>query len=85
MSIVSAYFSVIILIALTSGLCLLSVKIWRLTRNLNDESISLFKSQFSKIIESLKETKRRRLIFFWKPLYLLRWLLTLIILVALRS
>ncbi len=82
-SIASAYFSVFVLIVLTAALSIILVTIIKVSRNLNEESISFFKSRFSKMNESLKESKRSRLIFFWKTLYLLRWLVTVIILIVL--
>ena len=84
-SVASAYFSVIILIALAASLSLLILNIRRIARNPNDESISLFKTRFSVMNESLKESKHSSLIFYWKTLILFRWLVTLIILVILRS
>ena len=43
-SIVSAYFSISILIALAAALYFIIVKVWKLTRNLNDDAISIFKA-----------------------------------------
>ena len=68
----STYFSIINLIALSGALSILIVKLYRLTRNLNEETISLFKTQYSKLNESLRESKHTTLIFFWKILNLLR-------------
>ncbi len=84
-SVASAYFSVIILIAFSASLSFLIVNIRKIARNPNDESISLFRTRFSVMNESLEESKYSSLIFYWKTLYLLRWLVTLIILVILRS
>lgn len=68
----STYFSIINLIALSGALSILIVKLYRLTRNLNEETISLFKTQYSKLNESLRESKHTTLIVFWKILNLLR-------------
>lgn len=50
---------------------------------INEEKEIEFKSKYSVLIDSLKETKRKKLIYFWKPFYLLRWGLTQTILIVL--
>jgi hypothetical protein len=71
------------MIALSGAFSILIVKIYRLTRDLNEEKISILKTKYSKLNESLKESKSTKIIFFWKILNLLRWLVTLIILIVL--
>ena len=43
-SILSAYFSVSLSIALTTALSLIMIKVWRLTKNLDEDAISIFKT-----------------------------------------
>ena len=85
MTVVSAYISILVFIALIVTFVLIFIRVYRLTRKLDDQSIELFNIRFSVINESLKETKRHSLIFYWKPLNLLRWVLTLIFLVTLKD
>jgi hypothetical protein len=75
----------IVLISVLSALVLLFGKVWGLSRNLNREKVSEFNINYSVITESLKETNIQKLIFFWKPLSLLRWSLTIIILIVLED
>jgi hypothetical protein len=75
----------IVLISVLSALVLLFGKVWGLSRNLNREKVSEFNINYSVLTESLKETSIQKLIFFWKPLSLLRWSLTIIILIVLED
>jgi hypothetical protein len=75
----------IVLISVLSALVLLFGKVWGLSRNLNREKVSEFNINYSVLTESLKETNIQKLIFFWKPLSLLRWSLTIIILIVLED
>ena len=80
---ISSYISVIVFFGVCCVLVLLFVKVLRLTTNLNEEKVIEFNRDYSVLVESLKETKRQRLIYFWKPLCLLRWSLTQSILIFL--
>ena len=80
---ISSYLSVIILVVMINILLLLFVKVWLVVRNLNREKLHEFKIHYSVLTESLKETTRQKLVYLWKPLYLLRWSLTLSILIVL--
>ena len=53
------------------------LKVFRLTQNLNHIQVTEFNEKYSTLTESLKETKVKKIIYFWKPLYLLRWTLTI--------
>jgi hypothetical protein len=82
---ISSKISLIVLISLISALTLIFGKVWRLSRNLNREKVIQFKINYSVLTESLKETNIQKLIFFWKPLSLLRWSVTLSILIFLED
>ncbi len=81
----STIITIIVLSAITVAVILIFVKVRQVTKNLNDDSIKSFKAQYSTLIDSLRDTKSKRLIYFWSPLYLLRWFLTLGILLVLRG
>jgi hypothetical protein len=84
-SFVSGLLAYIILPVIGIALSLIFLKVWRLTRNLNEETIIEFKSQYLILTESLKYTLYLKLVLFWKPLYLLRWFLALLVLLVLRE
>jgi hypothetical protein len=71
--------------ALVIALALLLLKVWRLTRNLNAESINEFKSRYLILTERLKDSSILKLVFFWKLIYLVRWFLTTLVLLLLRE
>jgi hypothetical protein len=77
---VSAIFGFIVLVVTSASFLILFVKVLKLTRHMNDESIQKFTNRFSKLTEDLKETKTNKLVFLWRPLNLARWLFTLLIL-----
>ena len=52
---------------------------------MKEESILRFIQTYPKLYEGLKYTKRSRLIILWKPLFLLRQLLTYTILLAMKN
>ncbi len=83
--VISALLACSVLAAIIISLGLLLLKEWRLTRNLNAESIKEFKTRYHIITESLKETSMSKLVFFWKTLYLVRWFLTALVLILLRE
>jgi hypothetical protein len=80
---ISSYISMIVLISVLCALLLIFAKVCRLTTNLNREKVIEFRINYSVLTESLKETYIHKLIYFWKPLYLLRWSLTLTIFIVL--
>jgi energy-converting hydrogenase Eha subunit H len=82
---VSAYFALGVFIVIMIALTLIFIKVWRLSKTLNEESIDEFNSKYSKLTESLKETKIDRLVFLWRPLNLARWLLTVTVLIVFKS
>jgi hypothetical protein len=71
--------------ALLIALALLLLKVWRLTRNLNAESINEFKSRYLILTERLKDSSISKLVFFWKLIYLVRWFLTTLVLLLMRE
>lgn len=82
---ISAYFSIIVIIATMASVVALLIRLWKLASNLNQESIQEFNLKFSETRSDLRETSTNRLVLFWKALNLFRWLLTLIILTTLNS
>jgi hypothetical protein len=79
----SSVISIIILISLIIALVLIFGKVFILSKNLNTEKVNEFKINYSVLTESLKESYKQKLIYFWKPLSLLRWSLTITILIVL--
>ncbi len=82
---VSAYFALGVFIIIMIALLVVFMKVWRLNKTLNEKSIEEFNSKYSKLTESLKQTKIDRLVFLWRPLNLARWLLTVTILVVFKN
>ena len=81
-SFVSRLLACIVLPVIGLALSSIFLKVWRLTRNLNEETIIEFKSQYPILTESLKYTLYLKLVLFWKPLYLLRWFFALLVLLV---
>jgi hypothetical protein len=79
----SSVISLNILIFLIIALVLIFGKVFILSTNLNAEKVNEFKINYSVLTESLKESYKQKLIFFWKSLSLLRWSLTITILIVL--
>ena len=83
---ISAYFAIAILIILTSALVLIFMKIRRVSKDLNKEALNDLKEKgYSELTKGLKYNKISAFILLWKPLGLVRWLLTVIILLTLKS
>lgn len=82
---VSAYFALGVFIIIMIALLVVFMKVWRLKKTLNEKSIEEFNSKYSKLTESLKQTKIDQLVFLWRPLNLARWLLTVTILVVFKN
>jgi hypothetical protein len=82
--VISAYFSIIVIIATIGSVFAILLRLCKLASNLNNENIKEFNERFSELTSDLRETNSNRLIIFWKALNLIRWLLTLIILTTLN-
>ena len=82
---VSFLFSAATLAVLLLALLCIFIKVWRLTKNLNIDSIKKFNLNYSQLTDGLKDQSTNHLLYFWQPIKLLRWVLTLIILLTLRS
>jgi hypothetical protein len=52
----STYLSVIVVASCSTALLLLFLKVWRLTRNLDQASVKEFNNSYSPFSDSLKET-----------------------------
>jgi hypothetical protein len=83
--VISTYFSILVIIATIGSVIAILIRIWNLASNMNNETIQEFKETFSELTTDLRETSSDPLVLFWKPLNLIRWLLTLIILTTLNS
>jgi hypothetical protein len=81
---VSFWFSISIIFVLLLALICIFIKVWRLSKNLNIESVNQFNLNYSQLTDGLKD-QPSKIIYFWQPLKFLRWVLTLIILLTLRS
>ena len=82
---ISAYFSIIVIIATMGSLFAILIRLWKLARNMNNDKIKEFNERFSEVTSDLRETTSNRLVIFWKALNLFRWLLTLILFTTLTS
>jgi hypothetical protein len=76
LGLISSCISVIVLFGASTVLVFIFLRVRRLTPNLNEDQIIEFNLHYSVLVESLIETKRKCFIYFWKPLYLLRWAMT---------
>jgi hypothetical protein len=74
-----------VFIIIMVALLFIFIKVWRLSKTLNEKSIDDYNSKYSKLTESLKETKIDPLVFLWRPLNLARWLLTVTVLIVFKS
>ncbi len=63
-----------------TALIMIFWKVCRLTQNLNHIKVTEFNDNYSTLTESLVKTKVKKIVYFWKPLYLLRWTLTIMVL-----
>lgn len=77
---ISAYFSILAIIATVGSLIAIIILLFRLSKNMNQEKIKEFNNKYSPLTSEIRETKLSRLVIFWKVLNLIRLLLTLIIL-----
>ncbi len=82
---ISSSISIFALISLITVLVLIFAKIYRLTKNLNKEKATELNSNYRGLTETLKKSHKKIFIYFWKPLILVRWSLTLFILVFLSD
>ena len=82
---ISAYFSIVVIIATMGSLVAILIRLWKLACNMNNETIQEFNKKYSKLTSDLRETSSNRLVIFWKALNLVRCLLTLIILTTMTS
>jgi hypothetical protein len=72
------------LVSLGTALIAIIIKVFQLSKNLNKISIKDFNEKYSKLTEGLKSAKNP-LVYYWKPLTLLRWVFTLGILLVLNE
>ena len=82
---ISAYFSIVVLIATIGSVISIFIRVNKLASNMNNESIQEFNERFSELTSDLRETTSDQLVIFWKPLNLIRLFLTLIVLTTLIS
>ena len=82
---ISAYFSIVVLIAIVGSVVAILMRLWKLDCNMNHETIQEFKLKYSALTSGLRVTSSNRIVKFWKALNLIRWFLTLILLTNLTS
>ena len=82
---ISAYFSIVVIAVTIGSVVAIVLRLIKLSRNINEETIEEFNTQYSPLISDLRETNLNRGVIFWKVFYLIRLLLTLIILTTLNS
>jgi hypothetical protein len=82
---ISAYFSIVVIIAIVGSVFAIFLRLWKLDCNMNHETIQEFNLKYSALTIDLRETSSNRVVKFWKVLYLIRWFETLIILTNLTS
>ena len=84
-SAISAYFSIVVLIAIVGSVVAILMRLWKLDCNMNHETIQEFNLKYSALTSGLRVTSSNRIVKFWKALNLIRWFLTLILLTNLTS
>ena len=82
---ISAYFSIVVLIAIVGSVVAILMRLWKLDCNMNHETIQEFNLKYSALTSGLRVTSSNRIVKFWKALNLIRWFLTLILLTNLTS
>jgi hypothetical protein len=82
---ISAYFSIVVIIATMGSVISILIRLWKLACNMNSETIQEFNKKYSALTSDLRETSSNRIVKFWKALNLLRWFLTIIILTTMTS
>jgi hypothetical protein len=82
-SIISAYFSIFVLISIIGSVIAIILRLIKLSRNLNEETLKKFNKKYSPLISDLRETSLSKVVIFWKAMNLIRHLVTLIILTTL--
>jgi hypothetical protein len=84
-SVISAYFSIVVIISIIGSVIAIILKLIKLSRNLNEETLKEFNKKYYPLISDLRKTSLSRVVIFWKPLNLIRHLVTLIILTTLSN
>ena len=85
LSAISAYFSIVVLIAIVGSVVAILMRLWKLDCNMNHETIQEFNLKYSALTSGLRVTSSNRIVKFWKALNLIRWFLTLILLTNLTG
>ena len=82
---ISAYTSIVVIIATTGSMLAIIIRLIKFSRNMNENSVKEFSQKFSPLLSDLKETSLSRVVTLWKALNLIRLLLTLIVLTTINS
>jgi hypothetical protein len=82
---ISAYTSIVVIIATTGSMLAIIIRLIKFSRNMNENSVKEFSQKFSPLLSDLKETSLNRVVTLWKALNLIRLLLTLIVLTTINS
>ena len=81
----SSYCSFIFLILIIGSLATLILTLRKLKNNQNDKSLEEFNAKYSVLISDLRFNESTKIILFWKPITMVRWLITLIVLLTLNN
>ena len=82
---ISAYSSIVLIIASAGSMFAIIIRLIKFSRNMNDDSVKEFKQKYSPLIKDLKENSLSRVVTLWKALNLIKLLLTLIVLTTINS
>ena len=82
---ISAYTSIVVIIATTGSMLAIIIRLIKFSTNMNENSVKEFSQKFSPLLSDLKETSLSRVVTLWKALNLIRLLLTLIVLTTINS
>jgi hypothetical protein len=84
-SVISSYFSIVIIIGSIGSVVAIVLRLIKLSRNINEETVKEFNKKYLPLISDLKDISLSRVVIYWKVLNLIRLLITLTILTALNS
>ena len=82
---ISAYSSIVLIIASAGSMFAIIIRLIKFSRNMNEDSVKDFNQKYSPLISDLKENSLSRVVTLWKALNLIRLLLTLIVLTTINS
>lgn len=84
-SYISIIFSILVLCLISGSLLAIFIKLRSLFKNQDLEKIKEFNQKYSPLTADLKKNSLTTLIIYWRAIVLVRWLITLIILLILNN